>query len=170
MCYAPWSVLQDGSDMDPKQAMPQTVGAKTRPAYPETSKGLVQPARNADAFSIPSGRRRGHGEGPGRTACIFPQRSTSHGHRATQPSLATDTRRVATSYYGSECIHTAADRMVPGQGGIQATRRPPREATARRQGPLISAGERSADGETEHHRSEFRTTSVFTSSEPVLIS
>lgn len=65
MCYAPWSVFQDGSDMDPKQAMPQTAEALTRLPRAEARGCVKAGSKNPGAFSIPSGRRRGHGNGSG---------------------------------------------------------------------------------------------------------
>lgn len=102
--------------------------------------------------------------GPGRTACISPQRCTTHGHRAAPPNLTTATQRVATSYYGSECIHTAPDQLVtPAERGpSDATTAPRGGRTPARTLGLCGREAREA-GETEHRRSEFRTTSVFTS-------
>jgi len=167
MCYAPWSVFQDGSDMDPKQAMPQTVGAQTGPPTPRRARGISSGRRAPTPFRY----RRAGGEetwetGPGRTACISPQRRTSHGHRAVPPSLATATQRVATSYYGSECIHTAPGRHKSnptGRGPGDATTAPKGGRAPARTLDLRGDGRPGKAGETERRRSEFRTTSVFTS-------
>jgi len=59
----------------------------------------------------------------------------------TRPSLATVTRRVATSYYGSECIHTAlGPGMSRPQGGRSDATTARGGAAARRQSPLVPVG------------------------------
>lgn len=162
MCYAPWSVFQDGSDVDPNQAMPQTIDAHDT-ACPETSKGRFTAGASADSLSIPSGSRREHRAGPGRTACISPQRCTNTRTPGSRPGLATDTQRVATSYYGGECIHTAPDPKTPPVRSQRDATTARKERPHAGEDPWSQADGRPEVGETEHRRSEFPVTSVFTS-------
>ena len=49
MCYAPWSVFQDGSDVGPNQAMPQTAG-RANPRLPRDEQGAFDSGTETPAL------------------------------------------------------------------------------------------------------------------------